>query len=386
MGMEFMGYQRADGRVGIRNHFLILPTVVCAVDVAQAIAKALPGSVCAAHESGCAAIIKSDRDCVERTLRGFATNPNVGACLLVSLGCEDVDVRALAADIKRRGKPVRYLIIQETKGVTNTIREGIRIGLEMMEELSKQKRCKCDLADIVFGLECGGSDTTSGIAANPAIGLASDMLLAVGGTSIITETPEHIGGEQALTGRGETEEVREKFFAMIKFWENMAKKNDTSLCNLSLGNLAGGLSTSEEKSLGCIMKAGTACIKQVVEYGEVPTEKGLIVMDGPGADLESLTGLAAAGAQVIVFSSGKGTPTGCPIVPVIKMTGNPQTYDNLEDCMDINAGRIILGDATIAEIGQEIFDRMVAVCNGQRTKAELLGFGGTSIMRRGFTY
>ena len=384
--MEFMGYKRPDGRVGIRNHFLILPTVVCAVDVANAIAKAVPGSVCAPHESGCAAIVKSDRDCVERTLRGFATNPNVGGVLLISLGCEDVDVRALAADIEKTGKPVKYLIIQETKGVTNTIKEGTRIGIDMMEELSKQQRCKCDLSDIIFGLECGGSDTTSGIAANPAIGVASDMLLANGGTSIITETPEHMGGEEAMTGRGETKEVREKFFEMIKFWEDMASKHDTSLCNLSLGNLAGGLSTSEEKSLGCIMKAGNACIKQVVEYGEVPTEKGLIVMDGPGADMESMTGLAAAGTQVIVFSSGKGTPTGCPIVPVIKMTGNPKTYENLEDCMDINAGRVITGEATISEVGQEIFDKMLAVCNGQQTKAEILGFSGVSIMRRGFTY
>jgi altronate dehydratase large subunit len=383
--MKLFGYIRENGEVGIRNHLLIMPSVICACNVAERIAQQVPGSVHVTHESGCGPCVETDRQWAFKTLIGFGSNPNVGACIVVGLGCEDFSAEYIAAEIAKTGKPVKCINIQKLHGTNNAIRAGVAAAQRMMIDLSVQKRVPINLSDIILGLECGGSDTSSGIAANPAVGVASDLLVNAGGTSLLGETSEHMGGEHVLSERAVSEEVRNDFLNLIKEWEDMAKRENTDLSNLSPGNIEGGLSTSEDKSLGCILKSGTAPLQEVIGYSCRPSKKGLVVMDTPGSDIEQLTGFAAGGSQVVVFTTGRGTPTGSPIMPVIKITGNPETYENMTENMDINAGRIITGEATAVEIGKEIFEEIVAVCNGKLTKAEQLGFGSFSIMRRSFS-
>ncbi|MDL2253221.1 UxaA family hydrolase [Ruminococcaceae bacterium OttesenSCG-928-I18] len=383
--MKIQGYRRKNGEVGIRNHLLVMPSVICACNVAERIAQQVPGSVYITHESGCGPCVEADRQRALKTFIGYGSNANVGACIVVGLGCEDFKAETIAEGIAKTGKPVKCINIQKEHGTNNAIRQGVLAAQQMMIDLSTQARVPVDLGEIILGLECGGSDTASGIAANPAVGVASDLLVENGGTSILGETPEHMGGEHILAARAASREVAEQFLALIREWEELARRENTELTNLSPGNIEGGLSTSEEKSLGCILKGGTAPLREVVRYSCKPSQKGLVVMDTPGSDIESLTGFVAGGAQIVLFTTGRGSPVGCPIAPVIKITGTPETYANMIENMDINAGKIIEGEATVGEVGREIFEEMIAVCNGKRTKAEQLGFGGFSIMRRSFT-
>ncbi len=382
-----MGYVRPDGSVGVRNHLLVLPSVVCANDTALRIAAQLNGAVSVTHQHGCAQL-PADSEQTKRTLVGFGVNPNVAACIVVGLGCETIQASEVADGIARTGKPVAHLVIQEESGTLNTIAKGVRIGREMLADISLLQRTEHPLSRLILGLECGGSDAWSGLSANPAVGDASDRLIREGGTSVLSETQEAIGAEHLLARRAVSPEVAERLFAVVRRAEEGALSGgvDIRLANPTPGNRQGGLSTLEEKSLGCISKAGTeAPLQEVLDFAERPTKHGLIFMDTPGHDIESITGMVAGGAQAIFFTTGRGTCTGCPIAPVIKVCSNSPTFERMRDNMDVDAGSIITGTRTIAEIGEALFEELLRVCSGRSTKSEDLGYGSFAINRIGPT-
>lgn len=387
--MKILGYARPDGTYGIRNHLLVLPTSVCASDTASRIASQVPGAVAIPHQHGCCEIGEDYAQTV-RTLIGFGKHPNVGAVLIVSLGCEGIQAAPVEREIAATGRTVESIIIQEQGGTLGALQAGVRAASRMVRELSSLPKVEFDISNLILGLECGGSDPTSGIAANPVLGVCSDLLIAEGGSSILSETTEMIGAEHLLAEKAVTPEIAEAFLNMVRRTEQRAidMGNDLRGSQPTPGNIAGGITTIEEKSLGCIYKAGNAPLVGTLEYGEmIPAHpRGLYFMDTPGEDIDSITGMVAGGAQIIVFTSGRGTPTGCPIAPVIKLTGNNDTYRKMTDNIDFNAGRVITGEATIGELGRELFDNMIHVCNGQLTKAESLGHREFGIFRIGYTF
>ncbi|MBS4021572.1 MAG: UxaA family hydrolase [Dethiobacter sp.] len=379
--MKFLGYLRADGNVGVRNHLLVIPSVICANNTAQRIAQQLPGAVYITHEHGCGSHVPSDKAQTYRTLVGFAGNPNVGACIVVGLGCEGMKAESIAADIAKTGKPVECIVIQKVGGTIKAVSQGVTVGRQMLGQISSQRRQEFDLSKLILALECGGSDTTSGIAANPAVGVASDLLVQAGGTSILSETTELVGAEHLLARRAINKEVADRILQVVHRAESKGHKQGVDMTNLAPGNRDGGLSTVEEKSLGCCYKAGSSPVSEVVEYAFRPSRTGLVIMDTPGYDVESITGMVAGGAQVVVFTTGRGTPVGCPIAPVIKVCGNSSTYEKMQDNIDINAGVIIDGISSVQDVGRDMFREIIEVSNGKLTKAEQLGFGDFSITR-----
>jgi altronate dehydratase large subunit len=318
--MEFMGYRRPDGSAGIRNHVLILPTVVCANRVARGVADNVAGAVWIEHQHGCSELAP-DAEQTERVFIGHGTNPNVYGVVVVGLGCEVVRAQDVAKKIKKQCpyKPVHCVIIQNDGGSYKAIADGASAANKMMESASKLKRQPIDISELILGTECGGSDACSGISGNPALGEASDILIDAGGTSILAETPELIGAEHIIAARAINAEVSRKCFEKVKKCEDSAKALNVDMRggNPSPGNIEGGLSSIEEKSLGCVHKAGTKPLVDVIDYAEKITKKGLIYMDTPGNDIEQLSGMAAGGCQICVFTTGRGTPTGSAIVPTI---------------------------------------------------------------------
>ncbi|MFV0347726.1 MAG: UxaA family hydrolase [Halodesulfovibrio sp.] len=374
--MNIYGYKRANGTYGVRNYLLVIPTSVCAADTAAKIAAQVPGAISIPNQHGCCQI-GSDLALTQKTITGFGLNPNVGAVLVVGLGCDGVQARAVAEEVAASGKPVEHLVIQECGGTLKAIARGAELAAPMARALSMQERVAFDISEIVMAMECGGSDPTSGLASNPSIGYVADKLVGLGGSAILSETTEVIGAEHLIAARFEDDGQRAKFLAQVKSVEDRAimMGEDLRSGQPTPGNKVGGLSTIEEKSLGCMYKAGTCPFKGALDYAELlPREKpGMYFMDTPGQDIDSITGMVAGGAQVVVFSTGRGTPTGCPIAPVIKITGNPDTFAKMPDNLDVNAGRIISDGVTLPEVGEEVFDLLVKVCNGQQTKAESLG-------------
>jgi len=382
--MNFRGYRRENGSIGVRNHILILPSTVCATHVADQIASKIKGAVAFCHTNGCGQL-GIDMEQTYDTLVGIGKNPNVAAVLVVGLGCESLPTQHLYEEIKSAGKKVAYLNIQDSGGTLKTIEEGIRIISSWVKTIRKQKRIKANISELTIGLECGGSDATSGIIANPVLGYVSDIIVSQGGTSILSETPEFIGAEHILAKRAKSKEIADKIYLIVNNIEEKAKsmKVDIRGTQPSPGNIRGGITTIEEKSLGCIYKGGRSTINEVVGYAASPSKKGLIVMDTTGFDVESMIGMIAGGAQIILFTTGRGTPVGAPIVPVIKITGNYKTFQKMSDDIDFNVGTIIAGEQTIEEAGEELLKELILVASGKSTKSEVLGHREAGITRIG---
>ncbi|GAQ94504.1 MULTISPECIES: UxaA family hydrolase [Thermodesulfovibrio] len=371
--MKIRGFIRPDGGVGIRNHLLIIPTVVCASTVAERIASFVEGAISLANQHGCCQI-GADLALTENVLIGLGKNPNVGAVLVVSLECGGVSGERMVEEISKTGKPVEYVGIQKAGGSLKAIDNGTRLAQKLAQELLKMEREDADISEIILSVECGGSDTTSGLASNPVAGYVVDKIIELGATGMFSETTEVIGAEHLLAKRAVSKEVAEKLIEMVKKVEEKAKTLGVDIRGgqPTPGNIEGGISTIEEKSLGAIYKGGTKPLQGVLDYGEKPFGKGLYFMDTPGQDIESITGMTAGGSQVVIFTTGRGTPTGSPIAPVIKITGNPETYKLMEDNIDFYCGTIIEGIESIEEAGERLFKLMIEVINGRLTKAEAL--------------
>lgn len=369
--MNFQGYRRPDGKAGTRNYVLVIPSVGCSQGCAQAIAQGLKGVIYLPNVLGCGQM-GEDPLLVKKTLVGFGTNPNVFAVLIVGLGCEHLSAEDTAKGIVSTGKRVEAISIQDVGGTKKTIALGKRIVKEMLEASEKLNREPIPLSELILGTECGGSDYTSGLASNPAVGVACDMLVGEGGTVILSETPELIGAETLLAGRARTPEISKQLLDAVAWWEDKAIAAGQNIRegNPAPGNIAGGITTLEEKSLGCIYKAGTGPLEEVITYASHPTRRGLIFMDTPAHDIEQLTGMVAGGAQIVLFTTGRGSPSGSPIAPVIKITGNRNTYLNMRDNMDIDVSKILQGKETIRSAGKRIFEEIVTVACGKITKAE----------------
>ncbi|MDC7786889.1 UxaA family hydrolase [Rhodoplanes sp. TEM] len=373
--MDFMGYRRPDGRVGTRNYVGVLSTVVCANEVADDIARQVDGAVSFTHHQGCCQT-PIDIARVTDTLVGLGSNPNLAAVLLVSLGCESTAVDAVVARLRGTGKPVEVIGLQDIGGAARTRAEGVLIVQDMVAQASKLRPEPCGIEHIVLGMKCGSSDTTQGLSATPTIGVASDTIVAAGGISILGEITEFIGAEHIVARHAATPEVAAQILSLVDRMETRAKAVG---CDMrggqpTGGNIKGGLTTIEEKSLGAIAKGGTAPIRAVYEYGQRPDVKGLVVMDSPGREPEILTGLAAAGCNVIVFATGRGAPQGFPFVPVIKLTGNERTWTHLRDHIDMSVAGIIDGTESLPAAGQRLVERILAVASGERTRAEITGY------------
>ena len=370
------GYRRPDGSVGSRNYVAIIPAVTCANDVANAICREVQGTTTYLHHQGCCQL-PPDLERVTDTLISLGKSPNVGAVLIVSLGCEGTDHARMYEELKATGKPTEIIHIQELGGVSKAIREGTDIARRLVMEISGLQREEADVSEIIMSIKCGGSDTTSGMASNCVIGYVADKLVDLGATVIFGETTEFIGGEHLLAKRAVNKEVADKIYQIVDDMENRAKSIgvDMRTGQPTPGNIEGGLSSIEEKSLGAIMKSGTRPIQGVMEYPEHVTDhKGLWIKDSPGREPEILTGMAATGAQFMCFSTGRGAPQGFPSMPVIKICGNPNTYENMKDDMDLNAGLILTGEKTIEEVGEEAFEKLLRVLNGEMTKSEAIQY------------
>ena len=381
--MTFWGYKRSDGKVGVRNHILILPASVCASDTTRIIASQVNGAVTFNNQNGCSQVPK-DLQLTLDVMSGFAANPNIYGTVVVSLGCENAQMDLLVGEInKRTNKPLKQLIIQEEGGTLKTIEKAVRYAKEMLAEASLLQKEEFPMSELIIGTECGGSDTTSGLAANPAIGSLSDKMVELGGTAILSETTELIGAEHILAKRAKDEKVKEKLYKIIERYEQSLELVGEKVRdgNPSPGNKAGGLTTLEEKSLGCVHKGGTTTINEVYDYAKDVTEKGLVIMDTPGNDPSSIAGMVAGGAQVVVFSTGRGTPTGNPIAPVIKITGNRETFKKMKDNIDMDCSGFIYGEKTLGELGEILLKEVQEVASGKQTKAEQLGYIELGIMR-----
>ncbi|MCK5585845.1 UxaA family hydrolase [Candidatus Bipolaricaulota bacterium] len=372
--MEFQGYRRKSGKVGIRNHVLVFPTVVCSAEVARMISEKVPGTVYAIHGGGCGHI-GEEKDKVIRTMLGICAHGNVASVLLVANGCEVVQPELLTVELDKLGQPYDVVSVQEDGGTPGCIEKGTKIAAKMVEDAAKLKKESIPMSELMLGCECGGSDAFSGLTANPSLGIAADKLIAEGGTAIFSETTEMLGCEHVLAKRALNDKVAKDIYDAIDKAEIRAMRGGVDIrgAQPSPGNQKGGLSSIEEKSLGCIRKGGKSTITQVVKYGETPVQKGCIIMDATAADVMNDTALLAAGCHVIVFTTGRGTPVGSPIGPVIKVSTNSVLYGKMKPNIDVNAGSIVDGEGTLESVGQEIFDKIVACANGEQSKAEALG-------------
>ena len=389
----FLGIRRPDGRIATRNYIGIITSVNCSARVARSIAdyfrrdirpEALAdypnvdGVVALTHGMGCGVDVRSDAMAmVRRTMAGFAVHPNFAAVLLVGLGCEANQIGdILAARGLSTGQSLHAFTIQDEGGTSKAIQRGIETIKAMLPNVNKVVREPVPAAHLTVGLQCGGSDGYSGITANPALGAAVDLLVRNGGTAILSETPEVYGAEHLLTRRASSREIGEKLIARIDWWKAYCERNGAEMNNNpSAGNKAGGLTTILEKSLGAVAKAGTTALNGVYEYAEPVTAKGFVFMDSPGFDPISATGQVASGANLICFTTGRGSAFGCVPAPSLKLSTNTATWKRQEEDMDINCGVIVDGEANVDEVGRKIFDMMLACASGTRSKSELHGYG-----------
>jgi len=391
----FNGYHRTDGSVGTRNYLGILTSVNCSGSVAKFIAEAaeksgllddfpnIDGIVPITHGTGCGMSGENEGYAtLFRTLSGYAQHPNFGGILLIGLGCEVMQVSALVG-----GRPIRadgalrYMTIQHEGGTRKTIEKGLAELRGLAALANTATREPAPVSHLMVGMQCGGSDGYSGITANPALGVASDLLVRHGGTTILSETSEIYGAEHLLTRRAETVEVGEKLIERVRWWEDYTARNHGEMDNNpSPGNKRGGLTTILEKSLGAVAKSGSAPLTDVYLFGEKIDKKGFVFMDSPGFDPCSVTGQIASGANLIVFTTGRGSVSGYMPTPCIKVATNSEMYARMSDDMDINCGDIVSGGATLNDKGRDIFETFIRIASGELTKSEELGFGGVEFV------
>jgi altronate dehydratase large subunit len=379
--IQISGYERKNGKFGIRNHLLVLPTVSCVNGVVQRLSREVPEAVCIPHAYGCGRGGPRDLEILSRILSGLIHHPNVGGVVLIGLGCEVSNTKNLFPLIKEAAKPVEVLNVQEDGGSLETSRKGIAAARRILSEISSQPRVPLSWDKLLIAMECGGSDAMSGVTANVAMGAVSDWLVEKGATVIFGENTEMIGTTQVLVRRAKNGQVAKQIEQMIERAEKLTQEVMGNLANLviSPGNMDGGMSTIAEKSMGCIVKGGTTTINQVVDYGEAPSEHGLILQDGPGYDGDSMAGLAASGSQLMFFSTGRGTPAGFPALPVIKVASNTRIYESMKDDMDVNAGSLVEG-RPLDQLRAEMIDLMIRVINGEETRAEVNGMDVFTLM------
>ncbi|MGI6376251.1 MAG: UxaA family hydrolase [Anaerolineae bacterium] len=383
----FMGYRRADGAVGVRNHVAIIPTCGCAGRAAELIASQVEGAVLLDYNGGCGET-EADIAVAARLLGQYGRHPNVIGSVVVSLGCETMNAQQVAASIATGVAPTELLVIQQLGGTRKTVERGVEVARRMVAAGRGLQREPCPLSALNVALECGGSDATSGMAANPAMGAFSDLMVAAGARVILAETSELLGAEHVLTARAATPAIAERLLEVIDACERFLKATGEDFINKqpSPGNIRGGITTVEEKALGDVLKGGTTPVVEVLEYGQPPSLPGLSFMDTPGNDLSSVTGLVAAGSQLVVFTTGRGNPMGNAIAPVIKVTGNAHTYQRMQEDMDLDASPIVSGEETVAQVGQRLFDLALRVIAGEQTAAEVLQHGEFMMLRQGPVY
>jgi altronate dehydratase large subunit len=385
-GATFMGYRRPDGTVGVRNYVGVLSMVTCANQAAEEIARTIDGSAVFTHQQGCG-LTRDDLELVERSLIHLGRHPNLGAVLLISLGCEGVAAEAVAQGIASSGKPVELVRIQAEGGYFGALKEAGLKAQDLSRAVSSAQRLEVSLAELRMGVKCGASDPTSGLASNPAVGEAVDRVIEAGGSAVFGETTELVGAEHILVHRCANRQVANRLLAMVQALERRVRDTGSDIRggNPSAGNIAAGLSTLEEKSLGAIAKAGSKAIQGVFDYGQCPPwESGLYFVDSPGREPEILAALAAAGCQVILFSTGIGAPQGFPFVPVLKICGNRNTVAKLPDFIDIDVSGVLTGVQTLTGAGEAILAETLKVCSGARTRAEAIGYSGsTSLFQTG---
>ena len=390
---HFMGYDRGDGRYGTRNYIALISTVNCSASTSKYISERIratdllgqypnvDGVVPITHKAGCAMQYGGpDHTQLDRTLAGFAKHPNVAAYILIGLGCETGQAIHLVENqgliqLNGSGKKPLVITIQECGGIRKTVEAGVRAVAELLPRVNDARRTRLTADKIVLGTNCGGSDGNSGVTANPALGVASDLIVAQGGTTILGETTEIYGAEHLLTRRAISRAVGEKLIERIKWWEWYAGIFGAEINNNpSVGNKEGGLTTIYEKSLGAIAKGGGTALMDVVGYAEPVRTKGFVVMDTPGYDPVSMTGIVAGGANVLVFTTGRGSVFGCKPAPSIKVATNTPMYEHMIDDMDIDAG-VILDGTPVEEVGRRIFEEILDVASGKKTKSEINGVG-----------
>lgn len=370
---KLFGYRRSNGRVGFRNHLMVISTVICANKVVENIGLKYPDVIAVSNESGCM-ILASETERLKTTLLSMARNPNVGAVIFVGLGCEYLEAQMMSELIAPE-KPAAYVRIQDMSSSMAATRKAEDLVEEMLALLRQDRRLEVGPEALVLGAKCGCSDWTSGVASNPAIGYASDLIVKAGGTSLLGETQGWFGGEDMLIGRARKQDVadgilklmREIYTRCLSVGRALGENNPTP------GNKAGGITTLVEKALGNVKKSGTAPIEGVLPFGRYPTGAGLYLLDNPGLDPLSVLGETCASANVIVFSTGRGTPTGTPLAPVIKISASPQTCRTFSAHLDVDLSGIINGDLTIEKAGRMVFDQIIMVANGTLTKSEELG-------------
>jgi len=373
--MDFMGYKRTDGSAGTRNYVGVFSMVVCANEVSYRISQNVLDTACFLHQQGCCQT-SIDIERVNTVLSNLAKNPNIHSLILVSLGCESSDLRRVVEEVSGSGKRIESLVIQENGGAAESVARGTLLAQKMVIEASTVRRVPCPLSDIVLGLKCGGSDTTSGLASNPALGIASDLFESRGATIVAGETTEIIGAEHLVVKKAINSTVADQILSIVSKMEQRAMSVGTDIRGgqPTGGNIKGGLTTIEEKSLGAVIKFGNSKIREVCEYGIQPREKGLVLMDSPGREPELLTGLASAGCSLIAFTTGRGAPQGFPFIPVLKISANRNTWKKLSDHIDLDVSDIMSGTKGIEEEGERIFHELIEVAGGRRTKAETLGY------------
>ena len=384
----FMGIQRADGRVATRNYIGILTSVNCSATVARMIARhfegrleAYPnvdGVVALTHKTGCGMADQGEGiDVLRRTMAGYARHPNFFGTQVVGLGCEANQIsNLLSVHQLKRSDTMAAFTIQEKGGTAKAVREGIARIEAILPEANKVKRVPVPASHLVLGLQCGGSDGYSGISANPALGAAVDLLVRHGGTAILSETPEIYGAEHLLTRRAVSRDVGEKLISRIKWWEDYTARNNMEMNNNpSPGNKAGGLTTILEKSLGAVAKGGTTNLVDVLEYAEPVKKNGFVYMDTPGYDPVSATGQVAGGANMICFTTGRGSAYGCKPAPSLKLATNTKMFQFQEEDMDINCGTVVDGTETVQQVGERFFRMILDTASGKPSKSEAFGYG-----------